>query len=176
MDFSKPLGIIKGIPGRIKGFFSALFSAIREFKLPKLNVQKPDFSKLWDKIRGLKETAFDFINSLLDRLPEGKKRPFLISLGGLGALLIIILVIIIAKPGSNRSNSASPMAKGFVIPQEELFLPSEPDFVPEFLLEREPRKIWLLEDIRPYWKSPEISGLWREEIKSAVDKLMEGVP
>ena len=176
MDFSKALGTIKGIPGKIKWFFSALFSAIREFKLPKLKFQKPDFSTLGERIRDLIDRAHEFINDRLDRLPEEKKKPFLIGLGGLGALLLIILVIIIVKPGRGGQNSTSAMARSFVIPQEELFLPSEPDFVPEFLFERQPRNVWLLEDIRPYWISPEVSGFWRDEIKSAVDELMEGVP
>ena len=175
MDFSKPLGIIKSIPGKIKGFFSAFFSALREFKLPKVKFQKPDFPGIWEKIKDLIDRARDFVESLLDRLPGEKRRPFIIGLGGLGGLLVIILVVIIVKPGRG-ANSTSAMARAFVIPQEELFIPSEPDFVPEFLLEREPRKDWQLEDIRKYWKSPEISGFWREEIKSAVDKLMEGVP
>jgi len=176
MDFSKILGTIKGIPGKIKGFFSALFLAIREFKLPKLKFQKPDFSELLEKAKDLIDRVFEFINSFIERIPEGKRRPFLIGLGGLGALFLVILVIAIVKPGRRGGNLSSPLASGFVIPQEELFLPSEPDFIPEFLLEREPRKVWQLEDIRPYWKSPEISGFWREEIKSAVDKLMEGIP
>ena len=180
MDFSKALGIIKGVPGKIKWFFSALFLAIRGFKLPQPQFQKPDFLELREKIQErvnyLLDWARDLIDSLLDRIPEEKRRPFLIGLGGLGGIVMIILVIIILKPGRGGPDSASPLARGFVIPQEELFIPSEPDFVPEFLLEREPRGVWLLEDIRPYWKSPEISGFWREEIKSAVDKLMEGVP
>ena len=179
MDFSKALGIIKGIPGKIKGFFSALFLAIRQFKLPKLQFQKPDFSELFGKIRekvnSLIDWARDLIDSLLDRIPEEKKRPFLIGLGSLGGLILLLLVLVIVKPGRG-ANSTSAMARGLVIPQEELFLPSEPDFVPEFLLEREPRRAWLLEDIRPYWKSPEISGFWREEIKTTIDNLLEGIP
>jgi len=175
MDFSKALGTIKGIPGKIKRFFSALFLAIREFKLPKVEFQKPGFSELWEKIIGLIDRAHDFADSLLDRLPEEKRRPFMVGLGGLGGIVLIMLIVIIVKPGRG-ANSTSAAARGFVIPQEELFLPPEPDFVPEFLLEREPRRAWQLEDIRPYWKPPETGGFWREEIKSAVDELMEGVP
>jgi len=59
---------------------------------------------------------------------------------------------------------------------EELFIPAEPDFVPEFIFEREKRRFWSLEDIRPYWKAPDSNDRWTEEIKSAVDKLMEGIP
>ena len=68
------------------------------------------------------------------------------------------------------------MSSGPYIPPEELFIPTEPDFLPEFLLEREPRSSWSLDEIRPYWKNPGTPEFWQEEIKSAVDKLMEGVP
>jgi hypothetical protein len=183
MDLPKALGIVKGFPGKIKlfpgkvkWFFSAFFSMLKEFKLPKLKFQKPDISKIREMIEGLINRARDLANDLLDRIPEEKKRPFLIGLGVLGSFLLILLVVLLLKPGRRGQNSASVMAKGLAIPQEELFLPAEPDFIPEFLLEREPRKVWQLEDIRPYWKPPEISGFWREEIKSAVDKIMEGVP
>ena len=165
--------MIKGIPGKIKWFFSALFSAIREFKLPKLQFQKLDFSRLGERVKDFIDWTRDFVTRFLERIPEEKRRPFLIGLGG---ILLILLIIIIARPGRGGADSASAMARGFTIPQEELFLPSEPDFVPKLLLERTPRRFWTLDDIRAYWKSPEISGLWREEIKSAVDKLMEGIP
>jgi len=65
---------------------------------------------------------------------------------------------------------------GLVLSQDDFFIPAEPDFLPEFLLERDPGHTWSIEDIRPYWKSPERTGRWQDEIKSAVDKLMEGVP
>jgi len=57
-----------------------------------------------------------------------------------------------------------------------LFYPLEPDFLPGFLPEREMRRFWTLDDIRPYWKAPGNSPWWMEEITSTVDSLMEGVP
>ena len=175
MDLSKVTGKIKEVPAKIKETISGFFSIFREFKLPHVNIEKPDFSLIQEKFRTLLDWIGDFVNRLLDRVPEDKKKPFLIGFGGIVCLVLIILIAAIAlRPG--RQNSTTNMARAQAIPQEELFLPAEPDFVPEFLLEREPRKAWTLEDIRPYWKTPEIGDYLREEIKSAVDKLMEGIP
>ena len=106
----------------------------------------------------------------------GKKGIVIFALGGFGLLLIILLVSLIALYSGRKDDSNMNMSSGQGIAQEELFLPAEPDYLPQFLLERESRRYWSLEDIRPYWKNPAESGQWREEIKSIVDNLMEGVP
>ena len=111
------------------------------------------------------------------RYPAEKRRPMLFILGG-GALLFLVLIITVLAlhSGGAKKNVPVNLAAGPSIPADDLFIPTEPDFLPKFLLEREPRRSWSLEDIRPYWKSPENPALWRGEIKSAVDKLMEAVP
>jgi hypothetical protein len=106
---------------------------------------------------------------------EGKKRLVLFAFGGLAVLLLVLLIAAIAFNSSEHENVPVNMTAGPYIPTEDLFIPAEPDFLPEYLLEREPRLFWSVEDIRPYWKNPGTPELWREEIKSAVDKLMEGV-
>ena len=88
----------------------------------------------------------------------------------------VLLIAILINAGKQTKTPTGAINIGFSIPQEELFIPAEPDFVPELLFEREPRRYWALEDLRPYWRKPEISEHWKEEIKSAVDKIMEGVP
>jgi hypothetical protein len=125
--------------------------------------------------------ALKIISSQSDRflshIPEGKRRPILLCLGGLVALLLILLIATVAthSPKPKGDPSAS-MALGPHIPPEELFIPAEPDFVPDFLPRREPRQSWSVEDIRPFWRDPSNEDFWREEVKSAVDKLLEGVP
>lgn len=113
------------------------------------------------------------------RFPEGKRKPLLFAAGGI-AVLFLILVIGLAVSGSRtRERESAPLTNvtaGFGIPAEELFIPAEPDFLPDFLPAREPRSSWSVEDIRPYWKNPENPEFWRGEIKSAVDKLLEAVP
>jgi hypothetical protein len=130
-----------------------------------------------EKVKGLFSVLVSRITEAFDRVGPDIKKPLLIGLGGLAAL-ILILAIAAGIINSRKKRIISPdvVAGGLTIAVEELFIPAEPDFVPEFIFEREKRRFWSLEDIRPYWKSPDLSDRWREEIKSAVDKLLEGVP
>ena len=116
-----------------------------------------------------------------------KRRLMIFGFGGFALLILIFLIAILAlNAGQPKENPANSLASGPSVASEELFIPAEPDFLPKFILEREPRRFWSLEDIRPYWKSPADSAAsdslqsdperWRGEIRSAVDKLLEGVP
>ena len=120
------------------------------------------------------------IDALSDRLlghfPKKNRRPILLGLGAMTGVFIILLIgALLLNLGKTKQSAGPAMAAGPFIPPEELFLPEEPDFLPDYLLEREKRSSWSLEDIRLYWQKPENSELWREEVKSSVDKLMEGV-
>jgi hypothetical protein len=88
----------------------------------------------------------------------------------------ILAIIIVENAGKSESTGISNIASGSSIPSDEWFFPREPDFLPGFLPERERRRFWTLDDIRPYWKAPGNSPWWMEEIISTVDSLMEGVP
>jgi len=111
------------------------------------------------------------------QLPVWKRRLMFFSIGGF-ALLFLILIIsaLVLNFGRPKDSSVQSLASGPPISTDELFIPAEPDFLPKFLPEREPRRFWSLDDIRPYWKTPGDSEQWRGEIREAVDKLMEGVP
>jgi predicted RecB family nuclease len=63
-------------------------------------------------------------------------------------------------------------------PPEELFLPDEPDFLPEVLPERPPREFRTTEDFLPFWTDPreKDAALWRDRVKAVIDELMERVP
>jgi len=104
-----------------------------------------------------------------------KKRLMFFAVGGLAALLLV-LVIAAAALSSQGPRERAPELSIHAIPPEELFIPAEPDFVPDFLLEREPRHFWSIEDIRPYWRTPANPDFWQEVVRSAVDELMENVP
>ena len=179
MDLTTIKEKIAGTPAKIKGIFAGIFSTVQ--KPRGVKIQAPDFSRLPEKIKSLFLTAPSFVSGFLQnslsRVPEKKRRPLLIGIAGLLGLALVLLIAGRAIGGGRgQSSSLQTVARGFSIPFEELFIPAEPDFVPMFLLEREPRRNWTLEDVRPYWRPPENSERWREEIKSAVDKLMEGVP
>jgi len=97
---------------------------------------------------------------------------------GLCSLLVVSIVIaaiIIALNPRQPSPAAANIPPGG-IPPEELFIPDEPDFIPDFLLDREPRHFWSVDDIRPFWRSPGNPAIWQDMIHSAVDELMESVP
>ena len=116
------------------------------------------------------------LDSFLGRFPVEKRRPILFGLG-IAIVFIVLAVSFLALNSGGRNREASPeVVSGPLIPPEDLFLPGEPDFVPKFLIERPPRSFWTLDDIGPYWKDPERTGRWQDEISSTVDKLMEGVP
>ena len=106
-----------------------------------------------------------------------KKRLILLGLMGtvvlLFGILVALLVANIPRPGRADVLNVAP---GLSIPVEEFFFPVEPDFLPGFLPEREPRRYWTLDDIRLYWRAPGNSDWWMEGITSTVDSIMEGVP
>ena len=116
-------------------------------------------------------------NRFLHSFPEKKRRPILFGFFGMFVLFLILLISIpITFSGRDKESPASDNTVGFTIPADELFFPSEPDFLPEFLLERQPKGLWSFEDIRPYWRVPENSELWRDQVRSAVERLMENIP
>ena len=105
-----------------------------------------------------------------------KKKLILFGLCGAAVLLFGLVIAFIVAKSRPEGVGFSNVVSGLSIPDEELFFPQEPDFLPGFLPERESRRFWTLDDIRLYWKTPGDSGWWMEEIKSTVDSLMEGVP
>jgi hypothetical protein len=116
-------------------------------------------------------------------LLETRRRLVVICLGGfLGAVLLCLaaalLVMGLAGDGTETAQSLESTFAPMAVPQEELFLPDEPEFLPELLLERERRETWTAGDGRPYWIDPrEDSGpLWRERIMTEIDALLEDVP
>jgi hypothetical protein len=92
-----------------------------------------------------------------------------------------MLVTALLTAGKGRRSPRTDAAAAFAplaIAAEDVFLPEEPDFTPDVILEREPRSVWTGEDVRPFWKAPLDygSGVWKEGIGTAVDKLLERVP
>ena len=159
--------ILTGIKEKILEVPGKIRAAVSKFRLawPGLSFFKQiNMSSLAEKF-----------TSSLGNLGPQKKRLVILASGCTVVFFAIILIISLsAKSRSIDSGNFGSISSN--IPHGELFYPDEPDFVPHFLLEREPRQSWTLEDIRPYWSRPENPDFWRGEIYSAIDLLMEGVP
>jgi hypothetical protein len=100
--------------------------------------------------------------------------------GAVFVILILLVVLALVKRVPEKQNVAAERAV-FSPPSlspEDFFMPSEPDFVPRILLEREPRDGWSEEDARPFWTDPmeENAGTWKRRIEEGVDELLENVP
>ena len=165
--FKNLLILIKNIPGNLRNTASHSGEAPGSGKL--------ENSKQGKRRNSGNRKTINLVDSFLERFPEKMRKPIIFSLGGV-VVLFIFLVIVIFTVHSVKPPKAVQMSAGPFIPVEDLFIPAEPDYVPEFILEREPRSSWSPEDIQSYWRSPGNSEYWREEITSAVDILMEGVP
>ncbi|MDR2095855.1 MAG: hypothetical protein LBP76_10125 [Treponema sp.] len=111
---------------------------------------------------------------------QAKKQTLLIGMGVVALVLIICLIVMLVRPNHEASLSkrVSDTGRPPLIPSEELFLPEEPDFLPEILLDREQREAWTGDDATPYWRDPLNLGeeLWQDEVKSVIDKFLEGIP
>jgi hypothetical protein len=98
---------------------------------------------------------------------------------------LLLVLTIVSHPGKGESKSESTISdyaneplKRDSTPADEFFLPYEPDFVPDVLLEREPKESWTEEDARPFWTDP-LEGnedVWRKRVESGVDSMLENVP
>ncbi|MDR1957346.1 MAG: hypothetical protein LBQ30_10920 [Treponema sp.] len=136
-------------------------------------------NSLWLKIcvplQTLKKSAAEALQT--------QRKLVLLCLGGFGMLLLCLIGILLIpdhtpKISWNFSRTLSDDFKPLSIAPEELFLPDEPDFLPEVILEREPRSPWTAEDVRPFWTDPlhDDPERWREQVQTAIDELLEGVP
>jgi hypothetical protein len=143
---------------------------------------KENLTALWSGVFSSKKGSPGFPGDSDEALQDEpsplarKKRLILFGLGGAAVLLFGLLITIIFVNAKPKNTGAFNISSGLSIPAEEFFFPSEPDFLPGFLPEREPRRFWTLDDIRPYWKTPGNTDWWMDEIISTVDNLMEGIP
>jgi hypothetical protein len=106
----------------------------------------------------------------------------LFGLAGIGVIALIVVVRIIVldlktiNADGAKPSGASVLFPAETIPDEEFFVPDEPDFLPPVMLYREPRERWTEEDAAPFWTDPATLDDWSNKVEKYVDKLMEGVP
>lgn len=134
---------------------------------------------IWDKIKEFSLKVFNNAKLFFFKLFPEKKQQITAACTAIGVIVVLVFVILIT-----RNSSAAPIAEKEItvtpnlIPFEDFFLPDEPDYLPGVLLERGRRESWTEADADEYWQNPMISGEdeWRNNIETAIDKLMERVP
>ncbi len=130
---------------------------------------------------------FDIIFPLREKIQSlFSNKKILILIGGCtaGFLLLAALLVISIEMSHNQDEmrEASEEIQQFFSPQaitsEDIFLPDEPDFIPEVMLDREPKSSWTDEDAEPFWNDAleENADAWRARIIRAVDDILETVP
>ena len=109
---------------------------------------------------------------------EQKRRLILICTAAFSLLLTLLVVIPLA--GNKKETPAEPAMRQVIspIPATELFIPDEPDFIPQILPGRERRSSWTKENAEEFWQDPLKQGedQWREQIETAIDKFLERIP
>ena len=121
------------------------------------------------------------IDRILEKVPPEKRR--IVSVTAIAVFVVLIITFGIfsfskGKPGGREITVVTNIPSGIFIPQDELFLPEEPDFVPGVLLERERRDAWTADDAASWWRDPLKNGeqIWRDQIEKTVDAIMGSVP
>jgi hypothetical protein len=118
------------------------------------------------------------------KLLQSHSRLVVVFLGALGIILCLLVVLGVVihnrriPPSAAPSPPLSEVFKPLPIPPEELFMPGEPDFLPEVLLEREPRESWTADDALPFWTDPlkENRRVWQGRVEGMIDELLERLP
>jgi hypothetical protein len=135
--------------------------------------------------RKIWEWAREIIQEKAPVFFQTRRKAVFLGLGG--AALALILGFAAAALTRGYSNfaragvSAGELTESFKplpIAPEDLFLPEEPDALPEFIPARKQREAWTVEDAAEYWTDP-LAGketLWRDRFGAAATELLEAVP
>jgi len=132
-----------------------------------------------DITSGLRDWLKEKLDKLFAGLPANRRITLTMAIGvPIILLLFIIGVTLLVK---DKTVKPAPPASSVItrrIPPEDLFLPDEPDFVPNVMLEREKRTQWTADNAMPWWQDPLKDGEqeWRDQIEKTVDEIMENVP
>jgi hypothetical protein len=135
-------------------------------------------AQIWRRIREIvREKAPVFFQT--------RRKLMLLGLGGAALVVVLGLIAAALLRGHARvlrdravAEELTESFKPLPIAPEELFLPEEPDALPEFIPARPRREAWTAADAAEYWTDP-LAGretLWRNRFKAAVDELLEAVP
>ncbi|MCL2277608.1 MAG: hypothetical protein FWC21_06885 [Treponema sp.] len=125
------------------------------------------------------EKIIKSVKSWFISLSGDQKKKLILACTAAFAFILTIAVVISISATNNNDTQAQPerLTVIFPIPVDEIFLPDEPDFLPDVLLERERRLYWSEQDASEYWQDPLRSGeeTWRVMIETSIDDLLERV-
>ena len=129
----------------------------------------------------IRSFTLSVVDKFLDTVPPEKRRFVSVATIAVAVVLILIFGIFSFSKGKSGRQEVSVVTNAparIFIPQDELFLPDEPDFVPGVLLERERRTSWAEDDAALWWRDPLKNGeqIWRDQIEKTVDEIMGSVP
>ena len=126
----------------------------------------------------------DGLSAFID-IVKSNTKIFIIAAAALGVIIILLIILVAVtvtnpdrRDGDGLIFDATDTLLHEISPAESFFLPYEPDFVPDVMLEREPRDGWTEEDARSFWTDP-LEGnesVWRRRIESGIDSLLEHIP
>ena len=105
-------------------------------------------------------------------------RVCVILFGALSVLVPVLTVIAVtASHNAQRKAEIPPPRTVKPFEPDDVFLPAEPDFLPQALLPREPSPRWTIDDAEPYWTPPSAidADIWLERIEKTIDTLLENV-
>jgi hypothetical protein len=136
----------------------------------------------WSRPAAFIKSLGEKISEILRTISPGQRRIILLCGTAALALILFLLVLLVVvdhrrgAPPDTGQELRSALGPRPIAP-EELFLPEEPDFLPDVLLNREPAP-WTAEDVRPFWTDPLEGGeeLWLERIETVIDDLLEHIP
>jgi hypothetical protein len=135
--------------------------------------------------RQIWEWAREIIREKAPEFFQTRRKAVFWGLGGAALVLILGFAAAALTRGyvsSVRAGvSAGELTESFrplPIAPEDLFLPEEPDALPEFIPARKRRETWTAGDAAEYWTDP-LAGkeaLWRDRFGAAAAELLEAVP
>ncbi|MDR2481390.1 MAG: hypothetical protein LBD07_03740 [Spirochaetaceae bacterium] len=137
---------------------------------------------LGDKAEGLKFAVSNLTGSVFIRVKTLFSRKDVLILiavfAFLGVLSVVSTIIFVKVSQGGAKKPAAPLFRADKISGEDIFLPNEPDFLPEVLFEQEQKKQWTQDDAEQYWTDPREFGgeLLQEKMSGIIDKIMERIP
>ncbi|GMO32438.1 MAG: hypothetical protein Ta2F_08340 [Termitinemataceae bacterium] len=136
----------------------------------------------WYNIKWALSSAFEKLLKQLKKITaDNKQIVFQIKIAGIifAALLVVtVLVTVLVVKKHNSQKKVIPVFNVERITEDQLFIPDEPDFLPDVILENEQKKNWTKEDAKKFWTDPATypAEVWQDKISGAVDKLLERIP